>query len=300
MNANLPVSSGTNESFALALGTPPPTVTVACATSRPSRLSVSGTCVVGKPRAATVTSRSRLLRTNAKSSTRTSSTARSFSAPVPTESGSTGAPSFFSASRASGLSPPRRSTLSAPSVATTIPASGRPPPPDAAPAIAASRSVRAPVERAAAPATSPSASSVVGRDCESKVNASSWNRLASADSSAAFANGRAASSARDGPPGDAGSFIDREVSTSSATRARTLLVARSSRPGSSTSASASAADSALSASNTARRDARCSRRRPHPASATEASASAAHSASAQPGSGESAVKRQSLNCAGTR
>src|SRR6202035_931356 len=64
---------------------------VFCATTWPSRRNTTGTSVEPNPRAAITTSRVTWLRTKAKSSTATFSTARSFSACAPTGRAKTGA-----------------------------------------------------------------------------------------------------------------------------------------------------------------------------------------------------------------
>ena len=92
----------------------------------------TGTSIAENPRALSVTSMETWLRTKAKSSTATLSMARSLSACAPTGRTNTGALSFCSSAEACGVIPSISSALSAPSLATRRPASGRPPVPAAA------------------------------------------------------------------------------------------------------------------------------------------------------------------------
>src|SRR6266404_1099574 len=102
------------------------------------------------------------------------------------------------------------------------------------------------------------------------------------------------SSARVGPAGEAGNFIERLVSKRSATRARTRLSARSSIPGSSSSTSTSSAAARRNASRAKRRGPVGSLRNPRNESHTAAARAATASASTQPGSVEREVMRQAL------
>src|SRR5882724_1336253 len=102
------------------------------------------------------------------------------------------------------------------------------------------------------------------------------------------------SSARVGPAGEAGNFIERLVSKRSATRARTRLSARSSIPGSSRSTSTSSAAARRKASSAKRRGPVGSLRKPRKESHTAAARAATARASTHPGSVESEVMRQAL------
>src|SRR6202022_3520275 len=263
---------------------------VFCATTWPSRRNTTGTSVEPNPRAAITTSRVTWLRTKAKSSTATFSTARSFSACAPTGRAKTGALNRRSSAAAAGETPCESSALSAPSLATNSPASGRPPlPPEAAAARAARMSVEAPCGSAGSLPGSAGCSSL------SNPYTSTWNREAScARSSWCCVAQRRSSSAREGPEGPAGNFIDRLVSKSSATRARTRLSARSSMPGSRSSTSTRSAAARRNPSSATRRAPAGSERNPRKESHTAAARAATASASTQGGSVESEVMRHAL------
>src|SRR6266481_6993241 len=290
VKANFPVRSGTKVSFTSYFEWLPSTWIVFCATTCPSRRSTTGTSMEENPRAVTSTSTVTWLRTNAKSSTATFSTARSLRACAPTGSAKSGAFSLRSSAAAAGERPCESSALSVPSLATKIPASGRPPVPlEAAEVTAARMSVADPCGSAGRRPNS--------AGCRSRSNpyTSTWNLPAScARSPWCCPAQRMSSSARVGPAGEAGNFIDRLVSKRSATRARTRLSARSSIPGSSSSTSTSSAAARRKASRAKRRGPVGSLRKPRKESHTAAPRAATASASTQPGSVESEVMRQAL------
>src|SRR4051812_43465639 len=263
---------------------------VFCATTCPSRRSTTGTSVDPNPRAVMTTSTVTWLRTKAKSSPMPFSTARSFTACAPTGSAKTGAFSRRSSAAAALDTPCESSALSAPSLATNRPASGRPPlPPDAAAVSAPRMSVEGPCGSAG------SLPGSVGCSSRSNPYTSIWNRFASCVRSGwCCVAQRRSSSAREGPAGAAGNVIDRLVSKSSATRARTRLSARSSIPGSSSSASRSSAATIRKASRATRRAPAGSLRKPRNDRYTAPPSATTASASTHEGSVESEVMRQAL------